>query len=68
MMSSVSIILEFFIFIFIKFALADMVVARDRDVGTNDTQFVTRTHLANFLQIGDLALGFVEYALYFHRY
>ena len=41
-----------------QYALAEITVARERDVGQNDIQYVTRTHLGNLLQIGDLVLGF----------
>eukprot|EP00042_Codosiga_hollandica_P044127 m.429363 g.429363 ORF g.429363 m.429363 type:complete len:541 (+) comp56716_c0_seq1:316-1938(+) len=40
-----------------KYALAEVTVARERDVSANDTQFITRTHLGHFLQIGDMVLG-----------
>ena len=33
-------------------------VARERDLGTNEIQYTVRTHLGNVLQAGDLAWGF----------
>ena len=33
-------------------------MARIRDLGTNDTQFMTRTHLGNIIQVGDNVWGF----------
>ena len=45
-------------FFFLQNALAEVTVARVRDLGTNDTQFMTRTHLGNILQVGDNVWGF----------
>lgn len=44
--------------VFGKNALAEVTVARVRDLGSNDTQFTTRTHLGNILQAGDNVWGF----------
>lgn len=44
--------------IIVQTALAEVTVARVRDLGTNDTQFMTRTHLGNILQVGDNVWGF----------
>jgi len=41
-----------------KFNLAEVQLARERDLGFNDTQFVTLTHLGNLLKPGDMALGY----------
>jgi len=41
-----------------KFALAEVHLARERDLGHNDTQFITNTHLGNLLKAGDYALGY----------
>lgn len=41
-----------------KFALADAYVARVKDFGSNDIQFITRTHLGFILQPGDNVWGF----------
>ena len=41
-----------------KFVLADVMVARSRDLGNNDTQFFARTHLGHILRAGDTALGY----------
>lgn len=41
-----------------KYNLAEVHIARERDLGSNDTQFVTLTHLGNLLKPGDLALGY----------
>ena len=51
---------DFYIDALFQHKLVDIVVARERDVGQNDTQYVTRTHLGNILQIGDLVLGWVQ--------
>lgn len=41
-----------------KWRLADVTVARSVDYGKNDNQHYIRTHLGNFLNPGDLALGY----------
>lgn len=41
-----------------KSSLAECVVARERDLGANDTQFVVLTHLGNLLREGDTVLGY----------
>jgi nonsense-mediated mRNA decay protein 3 len=41
-----------------KFALAEVTVARECDLGVNDTQFICKTHLGNYLSAGDLVLGY----------
>jgi len=41
-----------------KFVLADVTVARTADFGSNDTQFLTRTHLGHLLHPGDSCLGY----------
>eukprot|EP00126_Sphaerothecum_destruens_P009639 Sdes_comp20553_c0_seq1m15318 len=41
-----------------KFALADVTVARTRDLGKNDTIFYSRTHLGYLLHPGDTAMGY----------
>lgn len=40
-----------------KLRLAECVVARERDLGVNDTQFTCITHLGNVLHVGDAVLG-----------
>lgn len=39
-------------------ALAECVVARERDFGVNDVQFTCLTHLGGLLQTGDTVLGY----------
>jgi nonsense-mediated mRNA decay protein 3 len=41
----------------LQFMLAEAQVARDRDLGVNDHQFITRTHLGNILHPGDKVWG-----------
>jgi len=41
-----------------KYALADVEVARESDLGTTDETFHCTTHLGNLLQTGDLVLGY----------
>lgn len=41
-----------------KFVLADALVARSSDFGSNDTQFMARTHLGHILHPGDTCLGY----------
>eukprot|EP01130_Rhizamoeba_saxonica_P017639 TRINITY_DN8594_c0_g1_i1.p1 TRINITY_DN8594_c0_g1~~TRINITY_DN8594_c0_g1_i1.p1 ORF type:complete len:528 (-),score=120.52 TRINITY_DN8594_c0_g1_i1:105-1562(-) len=41
-----------------KFALADATVCRMSDLGFNDQQFFTRTHLGNILNPGDTCVGY----------
>jgi nonsense-mediated mRNA decay protein 3 len=41
-----------------KYALADVEVARESDLGQNDDVFRCVTHLGNLLQSGDVALGY----------
>jgi len=41
-----------------KFALADVQVAKEADLGYNDTQYLGRTHLGNYLKPGDNVLGY----------
>ena len=41
-----------------KMRLAEVVVAREKDLGSNDTQFMTRTHLGNILRVGDEVYGY----------
>eukprot|EP01039_Chlorochromonas_danica_P004673 gene4673-5120_t len=38
--------------------LADAIVAREEDLGSNDEQYTLRTHLGHLLQAGDYALGY----------
>ena len=40
-----------------KMRLAEVVVARERDFGVNDTQFTVITHLGNLLREGDFVQG-----------
>ncbi len=40
-----------------KHMLAHATIARVRDFGMNDTQFIVRTHLGHILQPGDNAWG-----------
>jgi nonsense-mediated mRNA decay protein 3 len=40
-----------------KLRLAECVVARERDLGVNDTQFTCITHLGHLLREGDIVLG-----------
>ena len=41
-----------------KFALADVIVARESDIGVTDESFHCTTHLGNLLNIGDHVLGY----------
>lgn len=41
-----------------KFALAEITVAKNSDFGRNDRQFITRTHLGNLLNPGDMVAGY----------
>ena len=41
-----------------KFALADVEVARETDLGNNDETFRCVTHLGNLLEVGDIVLGY----------
>jgi nonsense-mediated mRNA decay protein 3 len=41
-----------------KYALADVMVARETDFGQNDETFSCVTHLGNLLQAGDICLGY----------
>jgi len=41
-----------------KYALADVVVARESDFGRNDETYTCVTHLGNLLQAGDTVLGY----------
>jgi len=41
-----------------KWVLADVQLARNSDLGANDIQFATRTHLGHLLHPGDIALGY----------
>uniref|UniRef100_A0A0B7A2U3 60S ribosomal export protein NMD3 OB-fold domain-containing protein n=1 Tax=Arion vulgaris TaxID=1028688 RepID=A0A0B7A2U3_9EUPU len=41
-----------------KHVLADVYVAKLSDLGVNERQFHTRTHLGHILKVGDIALGF----------
>lgn len=41
-----------------KYALADVEVARETDLGQNDETFRCVTHLGNLLQVGDVVLGY----------
>jgi nonsense-mediated mRNA decay protein 3 len=41
-----------------RWILADVQLARNSDLGANDTQFTARTHLGHLLQAGDTALGY----------
>ena len=41
-----------------KYALAEVVVARESEFGVNDTTFVAVTHLGHLLQAGDVVLGY----------
>ena len=41
-----------------KLRLAECVVAREKDLGVNDVQFTTTTHLGHLLRVGDVALGY----------
>jgi len=41
-----------------KYALAEVHLAREKDLGRNDTQFITITHLGNLLKSGDYAMGY----------
>jgi len=42
----------------VKYALADVEVARESDLGTTDETFHCTTHLGNLLQTGDVVLGY----------
>jgi hypothetical protein len=41
-----------------KMHMAECVVARERDFGTNDTQFSCLTHLGAILREGDVVMGY----------
>ena len=41
-----------------KYALADVEVARESDMGVNDTTFTCVTHLGHLIQSGDIVLGY----------
>eukprot|EP01100_Stratorugosa_tubuloviscum_P005270 TRINITY_DN2372_c1_g1_i1.p1 TRINITY_DN2372_c1_g1~~TRINITY_DN2372_c1_g1_i1.p1 ORF type:complete len:557 (-),score=259.99 TRINITY_DN2372_c1_g1_i1:390-2018(-) len=41
-----------------KYLMAEATVARECDFGSNDSQFIIRTHLGNILKPGDSALGY----------
>ncbi len=41
-----------------KWQLAEVVVAKESDLGENDTTYTTLTHLGNILQAGDTVLGY----------
>jgi hypothetical protein len=41
-----------------KYLLAELTLARVKDFGVNDEQFMVRSHLGRVLQPGDLAWGF----------
>lgn len=41
-----------------KYALADVEVARESDFGSNDETFQCVTHLGHLLQVGDVVLGY----------
>lgn len=41
-----------------KMKLGECVVARERDLGDNDTQFTVISHLGNILKEGDIVLGY----------
>lgn len=41
-----------------RFAVAELQVARQSDLGRNDTVFFVRTHLGRLFQPGDVALGY----------
>ncbi|KAI9726730.1 MAG: ribosome-binding protein [Chrysothrix sp. TS-e1954] len=41
-----------------RFVLAEATVRRTSDLGTNDTEYTTRTHLGGLLHPGDNALGY----------
>lgn len=41
-----------------KIRLGECVVAREKDLGENDTQYTVITHLGNLLKVGDLVLGY----------
>eukprot|EP01137_Pigoraptor_chileana_P032585 Opistho-2@22174 len=41
-----------------KYALADVQLARSRDLGVNDTTFYSRTHLGYLIKPGDTVMGF----------
>lgn len=40
-----------------QYLLADVTIARLRDLGVNDEQVMVRTHLGNILQAGDNVWG-----------
>jgi nonsense-mediated mRNA decay protein 3 len=42
----------------VKYALADVQLARESDFGVNDETFHCVTHLGNLLQVGDTVLGY----------
>lgn len=41
-----------------KFAMADITVARESDLGSNDTTYSCVTHLGHLIQPGDVVLGY----------
>jgi hypothetical protein len=40
-----------------KLRIAEVTVAREKDLGVNDVQFVCISHLGNILREGDVVLG-----------
>lgn len=40
------------------YALADVMIAREADMGVNDDTYHVRTHLGHILQVGDIVLGY----------
>ena len=42
----------------LQMQLAEALVAREADLGFNDTQFLVKTHLGNILHAGDTVMGF----------
>jgi hypothetical protein len=40
-----------------KLRIAEVTVAREKDLGVNDQQFVCISHLGNILREGDIVLG-----------
>jgi len=41
-----------------RMCFAEVTIARDSDLGVNDTQFQTTTHLGHILNVGDTVLGY----------
>lgn len=50
-----------------KMRLAECVVAREKDLGVNDSQYTVITSLGHILKEGDMVFGYVPHCLV-HKY